>query len=257
MKKPKLSILIPVRNEGINLKIMLKILSAIIEVPHEILVVYDSLDDNSIPVVNNIQKIYTQIKGVHNKLGRGVLNAVRTGIKEAKGDYILITAADDIGPVMAIEDMISLMDKGCRVVSCTRYAHNGRVLGGSIIGRPLSKVINKLFYWLCFSAFTDATIGIKMFRRNIFNKIKLESKPIGFAFAFELAIKAQLANKKLGEVPVVSLNRLYGRKASFAMPWVREYSKWFFYGLKNINKMIKTRNNIIIKIPLKIAKQRG
>ena len=257
MKKPKLSIIIPVRNEGINLKIMLKILSAIVEVPNEILVVYDSLDDNSIPVVKNIQKIYTQIKGVHNKLGRGVLNAVVAGVSQSRGDYILITAADDIGPVMAIEDMLSLMNQGCELVSSTRYAYGGRVLGGSIIGRPLSKVTNKFFYLLG-SALTDSTIGIKMFKRDIFDKITLEAKPIGFAFAFELAIKAQLAGMKLGEVPIISLNRLYGRKSSFAFgPWVKEYSRWLFYGLKNYNKLMKTRNNVIVNVPLKMLKERN
>ena len=252
--KPKLSILIPVRNEGANLKIILKILSAIVEIKHEILVVYDSLDDDSIPVVRRIQKIYPGIKGVHNKLGKGVLNAIKAGLNEANGEYVLITAADDIGPVLSIEDLISLMEQGCELVSCTRYAYGGRVLGGSIIGRPLSKIANKLFYWMSFAALTDSTIGIKMFRRDIFNKINLEAKPIGFAFAFELAIKAQLAGMKLGEVPIVSLNRLYGRKSSFVFgSWVSEYSKWFFYGFKHYNQMRKTRKNIVVKIPRKMS----
>ena len=35
----RLSILMPVRNEGINLKIMLKILRAVLEIEHEVLVV--------------------------------------------------------------------------------------------------------------------------------------------------------------------------------------------------------------------------
>lgn len=256
MKKPKLSILIPVKNEGINLRIMLKVIASVVEVPHEILVVFDSLNDDSIPVIKKLQKLYPQIRGVHNQLGKGVLNAVKAGLSRATGDYVLVTAADDMGPVMAIGDMISLMDKSCDLVSCTRYAHGGYVLGGSFIGRPLSKIANKLFYLLSCAALTDSTIGIKMFRRNIFDELKIEAKPIGFAFAFELAIKAQLAGMKLGEVPIVSLNRLYGRKSSFAFgPWVREYSKWFFYGVRRYNQLRKTRKNVIVKIPLKMTKE--
>ncbi len=257
-KNIKLSVLIPVKNESINLRMMLKILSAIVDVPHEILVVYDSPDDNSLPVVNSIKKLYSQIKGVHNKLGRGVLNAIRAGLKEAKGEYVLITAADDIGPVMAVEDMLSLMEQGCDLVSCTRYAYGGRVLGGSFIGGPLSKIANKVFYWLSCAALTDSTIGIKMFRKDIFDKITLEAKPIGFAFAFELAIKAQLFGMKLGEVPIVSLNRLYGRKSSFAFgSWVKEYSKWFLYGVRHYNQLRRTRKNVVVKIPLKMATMRN
>jgi hypothetical protein len=56
----KLSILLPVRNEGMNLKIMLKMLSVVVEVPHEIIVVHDTLDDDSIPVVTELNKKYTR-----------------------------------------------------------------------------------------------------------------------------------------------------------------------------------------------------
>lgn len=256
-KKPKLSILIPVKNEGINLRIILKITSVIVNVPYEILVIYDSSDDDSVPVIKEIQKLSPQIKGVLNKLGKGVLNAVKAGLSESNGEYVLIMVADDIGTVMAIEHMVSLMEQGCDLVSCTRYAHGGRVLGGSMIGKPLSKIANRLFYWISCAALTDSTMGIKMFRRDIFDKITLEAKPIGFAFAFELAIKAQLNGMNLGEVPVVSLNRLYGRKSSFAFgPWVREYSKWFLFGVRHYNKMCTTRKNVIVKIPQRISTER-
>src|ERR1700704_6237042 len=75
-----LSILLPVRNEGINLRLMLKILRAVVDVPHEVLVVYDSPDDDSIPVVNDVQKIYPELRGVQNARGRGVVNAIRGGV---------------------------------------------------------------------------------------------------------------------------------------------------------------------------------
>ena len=51
----KISILMPVRNEGINLKIMLKILRAVLEIEHEVLVVCDTETDDSIPVVRGMQ----------------------------------------------------------------------------------------------------------------------------------------------------------------------------------------------------------
>lgn len=252
----KLSIIIPVKNEVDNLKLILRIIPAIVEVPHEIIVVYDNQEDNSIPVINSLKRKHTQIRGLHNKLGKGVLNAVKSGIKESRGRYILITAADDIGPLLAIEDMVSLMDQGCKLVSCTRYSNGGKVLGGSPIGRPLSRIANSIFRRISCAALTDSTIGIKMFNRDIFNKMTLEARPIGFAFAFEMAIKAQIAGMRLGEVPIISLNRLYG-KSSFAFgPWIKEYSRWFLYGLKNYSKLRKTKGNVISKIPQKMMEDR-
>src|SRR5437667_9021117 len=141
----QLSILLPVRNEGINLKIMLKILRADLEIPHEVLVICDQLDDTSIPVVKAMQE-YPNLRLIHNQLGRGVTNAIRAGVQAAHGEYVLIIAADEVGQVMAIEDMLALMEDGCDFVSCTRYAYGGRRLGGSVIGQVLSRIANRLFH---------------------------------------------------------------------------------------------------------------
>src|ERR1700735_4852897 len=104
-----LSILLPVRNEGINLRIMVKLLKAVVEVPHELLIVYDTPEDDSIPVVRAMLNDYTSLRLVHNQRGRGVLNAIRAGVDAAVGEYILLFAADEVGPVLAIEDMLVLM----------------------------------------------------------------------------------------------------------------------------------------------------
>ena len=137
-----LSILLPVRNEGINLRIMLKILRAVVEVPHEVLVVYDSANDDSIAVVNEVHQIYPELRGIQNTLGHGVVNAIRAGVAASEGDVILIFAADEVGPVLAIDDMITLIRDGCDFVSCTRYAHGGRRLGGSLVSAFLSFCAN-------------------------------------------------------------------------------------------------------------------
>jgi glycosyltransferase involved in cell wall biosynthesis len=246
--KIKLSILIPVRNEGLNIEIMLKILRAVVEIPHEVLVVYDDPDDDTVPVVKKLQPKYSHVELVYNNLGIGVANAIRTGVNASKGDYILIFAADEVGPVLAIDDMLKLMDEGCDIVSCTRYAHGGRRLGGSLIGSILSKIGNKLFNILSGSVFTDSTTGIKMFRKSIFDKINLEAKPVGWAVVFEFAIKTQVAGMKLGEVPIISIDRLYGGESTFSLwPWFKEYFKWFLWGVKQLRLQKISRKKILIK----------
>jgi dolichol-phosphate mannosyltransferase len=245
-----LSILLPVRNEGINLRIMLKILRAVVDELHEVLVVYDSPDDDSIGVVNEVGRVYPELRGVHNSRGRGVVNAIRTGVSASEGDVILIFAADEVGPVLAIEDMIALIREGCDFVSCTRYAHGGRRLGGSMVGAFLSRCANWLFHRLCSSPFTDATTGIKMFRKEIFPRLTLESRPIGWTVAFEMAIKAQHAGLRLGEVPIVSIDRLYGGESTFRVgPWVIEYSRWFFWGMRAAFKNSDAKQMATVRIP--------
>lgn len=233
----KLSILLPVRNEGVNLKILLKILKAIMEIPHEVLVIYDHPDDDSVPVVESMRQTYPELQSVYNNQGRGVLNALKAGVEQASGDAILIFAADEVGPVLAIEDMIQLMDEGCDLVSCTRYAHGGRRLGGSWIGGTLSRFANFLFGWFAGVALTDATTGIKMFRKSLWQRFQFKAKPVGWAFAFEMAILAQLENFQLGEVPIISIDRLYGGKSTFKLiPWAVEYLRFFFWGTLKLQK---------------------
>ncbi len=246
--KGMLSILLPVRNEGVNLKIMLKILRVVVEVPHEILVVHDTPHDTSIPVVNAIIPDQPQVRLIHNTLGNGVINAIRAGVQESHGEFVLIFAADEVGPVLALQDMLDLMSDGCDFVSCTRYAYGGRRLGGSFIGGLLSRLANKMFHVLAGSVLSDATTGIKMFRRSVFEKFHLESRPVGWAVAFEMGIKAQVLELKLGEVPIISIDRLYGGKSTFRLTrWFREYLRWFIWGAIQLRK--HPRPKVRVRLP--------
>ena len=249
----KISILIPVRNEGVNIKVLLKILNATIDGQQEILVIYDSLSDDTIPVVKSLEKTFSNVKLIHNELGQGVINAVRVGVDSSIGKYILVFAADEIGPVLAIDDMAELLDGGCDLVSCTRYAYGGRRLGGSLIGGILSRLANKLMCFLSGSVLTDATTGIKMFKREVFKKIHLESRPIGWAFIFEFALKAQYQGLRLGEVPIISIDRLYGGKSTFQLgPWVKEYMRWFIWGIKHL-PFFRKGNQPDLRIPRSVS----
>ena len=118
-------------------------------------------------------------------------------------------------------------------VSGTRYSKGGKRLGGSLIGSILSRTANKLFNLLSNVPLTDCTTGIKLFKKRVWESIHLESKPIGWAFAFELSIKTYLKGYKITEFPLKSVDRLFGGSSTFKLgPWVKEYLKWFVWGLK-------------------------
>jgi len=166
-----LSILLPVRNEAINIPIMVKLLEAVVDTPHEILIIYDRPDDNSVAACEAIQKMYPNLRLVFNDLGKGIPNALRKGVEYAKGNFILISCVDEVGPLLAIDDMVKLLREGCDFVSGTRYAYGGRRLGGSPLGRSLSTLAN-LFFSVCGSVLSDATTGIKIFKRQCFEKFQ-------------------------------------------------------------------------------------
>jgi glycosyltransferase involved in cell wall biosynthesis len=247
-KKPKLSILMPVRNEGINIKLMLKILSVVVETPHEVLVIYDFANDDTVPVIRKMQPQHPNVRLIHNKKGKGVINAIRAGVEAAEGRYMLILVVDEIPPVLVVEDMLHLMEDGCDMVSVTRYAHGGRRLGGNVLQGILSRLGNKIFGWVAGSVLSDSTTGGKMFTKEAFKKVNLEAKPVGWAFAFEFAIKAQAVGLRLGEVSIVSVDRMYGGKSTFLLgPWFREYFRWFLWGIWNLHG--KSVRKPLVRIP--------
>ena len=225
----KLTVLLPVRNEGVNLPLMLKMLGTFLEVPYEVLVVYDDLADDTIPVIHQKQASYPQLRGLLNQGGGGVGSALKAGVPQAQGKYVLFMGVDDIGPVLSITDMLDLMEEGCEFVSSTRYAHGGRRFAGPWIGRCLSQWANWLLPLTAGSAFSDSTDATKMFRRDIFDKLDLQSRDVGCVIGLEMAIKAQTLGLQLGEVPVLSIDRPFGGRSKFKLiPWFFEYSKWFW-----------------------------
>ncbi len=231
--KTLLSILIPVRNEPESILIIVKVLEALVEVPHELLIVTDNPTDTTVPVIQSLSQKYKNVNHVQNIMGKGVLNAVRSGIEAARGKYVLIYAADEIGPVLAIPKMLDLMKKGCDFVSGTRYAKGGKRYGGSLIGHLLSRTANAMFNLATATALSDCTTGLKIFRRHLFHKFDFKSAGSGWSFAFDMAIAAQVMGWKIGEVPIVSIDRLFGGASSMRLvPWVRSYISCFLKGLK-------------------------
>lgn len=247
--QPKLSIVIPVFNEGENLKVILKVLKALVDTDHEVLIVHDIPDDTSIPVVQDLQKKYLGLQLVYNQRGRGVINAVKEGVACARGEHVLITTADDIGPLASIDSMVKMMDDGCDFINGSRRISGGKNFGGAFLGTLISTVANNLFYVLAGSVFTDPTLGIKMFRKETFDQINFQAKPVGWTFSFEWAIKVQTLDIRLGEHPIVSVNRAYAGQSSLkVVAWCKEYIKWFFWGIKEVRKSQYYKSKPYIKV---------
>ena len=63
--------------------------------PFEVLVTDDASSDNSIDIIKKYEKKYKFIKGIYNKVNRGVALNRHNAILEAKGNYITMLDSDD------------------------------------------------------------------------------------------------------------------------------------------------------------------
>ena len=232
-----LSIILPIHNERESLPIMVRLLNSTLKIKHEIITVYEDENENSKNVGKELLEEIKEFKMIKNKYDRGVRFAIQTGVDEAKYETIFITAVDEIFPIISVKSMYEkIVIDNYDFVSGTRYSKGGTRLGGSLIGGFLSRLSNYIFNKLTKSKLTDFTTGIKMMKKKVWKSIDFKSKPIGWAFAFELSIKSILKDYKVCEVPFKSVDRLFGGTSSFKVgSWTIEYLKLFVYGIVKLN----------------------
>ena len=233
---PELSIIIPVYNENESAELMLNIFFLYLKLNIEIIIVYDYDDDTTIPIVNDLKKKFPNIEILKNS-SNGAKNAFITGLENSKSDIILLTVIDEICPITSYEKMFDLIkNHSYDLVSATRYSNGGKRYGGSFMGHFFSKIANLILHTILRFPLSDATTGIKMFKKNIFKNITLESNT-GWSFALELSLKAYLQNYRIAQVPIKSIDRIFGGESTFKLfSWIQKYYSLAIWGAIQILK---------------------
>jgi dolichol-phosphate mannosyltransferase len=224
----ELSIVTPVYNERDSIGGVLESIEAAVRSPHEVLVVYDFDEDTSLPVVRDLQARMPNVALVRNTLGRGVLNAMKSGINASRSPYVLIMMADGSDDVNCIDPMVELARGGADVVAGSRYMRGGRQLGGPLLKRMLSRAAGLSMHFFGGLPIHDATNNFRLYRREFIGGIEIESTG-GFELAIELSVKAAVAGKRLAEVPTTWRDRTAGESRFQLRAWLPKYLRWYLY----------------------------
>ncbi|MEM4259851.1 MAG: glycosyltransferase family 2 protein [Candidatus Woesearchaeota archaeon] len=198
MKYKSLSIIVPVYNEEKTImKILQKIFAAKIPLKKEIICVDDGSKDNTV----NILKKVKGIKLIVHKKNQGKGMALRTGIKKATGQIILIQDADleyDPNDYAALIRPIiqgkAEVVYGSRRLNSKNKQHAG--LSFFIGGVGLTMLTNLLYN----TRITDEPTCYKVFRSDILKRIPLTCKR--FEFCPEVTAKVAKKGVKIFEVPI-------------------------------------------------------
>jgi len=223
---PEVSIVVPVYNEGEAVEPVLRALTAAVQTRHEILVVYDFDGDTTVPVIRRLAKELPAIWGHKNDIGRGVLNAMRSGINAARGEYILISMADGSDEPELVDQMVELARDGADVVSASRYMRGGRQIGGPPVKRLLSRAAGLSLHWVGGVATHDPTNNFKLYARRFLDTVTIESTA-GFELALELTVKATLAGRRVAEIPTTWRDRTAGQSNFKLRKWLPHYLHWY------------------------------
>lgn len=225
----KLSIVMPVYNEGQIISETITRLEAAVKTNHELLIVYDMEEDNTIPPVKKLQKRYRNLKLVKNIFGRGALKALKTGLKKAKGEAVCVMMADLTDDPKVLNGMVNKFDEGYDVVAASRYMKGGHQIGGPILKQILSRIAGISLHYLVGLPTHDATNSFRLYSRRFLKKVKVESDG-GFELALELTVKAHFLGFKVTEVPT-TWTYLAKESRFYLKKWLPKYLKWYIWAI--------------------------
>lgn len=230
-----LSIIIPTKNEELNIKELLtRIWDVLIpyspEIKYETIVVDDGNDATA-----NIARLRkaTVIHGQHKGLGQAILD----GISKSNGEVVLVMDADLSHDPQYIPSLITpIIERGYDFTIGSRYVKGGECVGWTKERRIISRVASLLAYpvtWL-----QDNTSGFFAFRKSILNGVKLHAD--SWKIMLEILVRANPT--AVMEVPIAFKDRKAGQ-SKFNSKQVKAY-------LKHVAKLALYKYKAFIKFGL-------
>ena len=229
---PPLTIVIPVYNEGANFRALWNELASGIKTSFTALVMYDFDGDNTVPVAQQIiDNGDTRLKLIKNAYGRGVTNAIRTGLEAVASGPVLVTMADLSDELTTVDSMYELYLQGYDLVCGSRYMKGGRLIGGPFLKQFMSRTSGLTLHWFRGVPTHDATNSFKLYDAAMVRDLKVESVA-GFELGLELTVKAFLNGYRIAEIPSVWRDRTAGSSRFRVLHWLPHYLKWYFYAFQ-------------------------
>ncbi|MGH7718359.1 MAG: dolichyl-phosphate beta-glucosyltransferase, partial [Gemmatimonadaceae bacterium] len=203
---PDVSIIIPAYNEEARLERTLRQAVEYFrasERAFELIVVDDGSRDRTSTVARELAAEYSELRLIRLAANRGKGHAVRAGVLNAQGRYVLFADADAATPFQEIERLDAALASGADVAIGSRA---GEGSGVRVKKRFYRHIIGRTFHALV-SALTvrgirDTQCGFKLFRGEVAQELFSRMRMNGFSFDVELLLIAQRRRYVIAEVPV-------------------------------------------------------
>lgn len=173
----------------------------------QIIVVDDGSKDNTAELARKTTvPPNTQLNVIRYKTHRGKGYAVRTGIKQTSGEYVMFA---DSGSCVPYEDTLRGLDL-LKKDECD-IAHGSRKMRGCHIEKTQSlyrRICSKMFHWFVIhdmkipAEFTDTQCGFKMYKGDVARHLYQEAITDGFTFDIEIIMRAQIEGYRIKEFPI-------------------------------------------------------
>ena len=195
----KVSIVIPAYNEEGRIKATLERCLKFLKSKKyswELIVVDDGSKDKTAEIVKSFKKI----KLISYKPNGGKGYAVKKGVLESKGDYVLFSDADLSAPIEELDKLMEFIDEYDIVIGSrgVRESEANMVASRKLIGRAFNftiKILTGLY-------FKDTQCGFKLFKRKAAQELFKKQTIMGWVFDVEILFLAKKKGYRIKEVGV-------------------------------------------------------
>ena len=231
MKKEKIGIscVFPAYNEETNIERAIREAVKVfndLNIDYEIIVVDDGSEDRTSEITLSLARKNKNIRSIKHHINRGYADALKTGFKSAVKTFVFYTDADNQFDLKDIAKTLPLIKDadmviGYRLERADNFIRKAGSFGYNLLARKLLKLEVK-----------DIDCAFKLFRREIFEKIEIETK--AWLVDTEILAKARKYNMIIKEIGVKHLPRQHGKVTVKPGDIVRS-----FKGLIGLKRMIK------------------
>jgi dolichol-phosphate mannosyltransferase len=225
---PRVSVVMPAYNEGSHIVPVLDRIFESVRLQCQVLVVVDSPDDTTVPVLNAYAEKEPRLACVVNTYGRGPANAIRYGIAAATAPVVVVTMADGCDDPRQIDELARLVDRGVAVAAASRYMPGGQQVGGPLLKSLLSRTAGRSLAMLARIGTRDATNSFKAYSTEFVQSVGIDSRA-GFEIGIELTAKARRMRLPVAEIPTIWLDRQAGVSNFKVAQWIPGYLRWYRY----------------------------
>jgi dolichol-phosphate mannosyltransferase len=209
----RLSLVIPTRNEAVNLRPLVESLEALLTPVlgdgYELIVVDDDSADGTWQVALDLARTHPRLRVVRRTRERGLATAVVRGWQVARGEVLAVMDADLQHPVETNLALFAEMERGADLAVASRNAEGGGVSDWSLRRRILSRgaqLLGLLVLPGVLAKVGDPMSGYFMVRRGALTGVTLS--PLGYKILIEVLARGRL--RWLAEVGYVFREREEG-----------------------------------------------
>ncbi|MGH7722244.1 MAG: glycosyltransferase [Candidatus Dormibacteria bacterium] len=228
--RPRVSIVIPAFNEGVEINDCIDRILESVKLPCEVLVVYDTPQDTTAAYAREYAQRDARVIPVLNSAGRGPAAAMRCGIQHAAADVTVVTMADGSDDPMQIDQLTRLVERGVVVAAASRYMRGGQQVGGPRLKGMISRAAGVSLHLVARVGTHDPTNSFKAYSTDFIREVGIASDA-GFELGIEMIAKAHRRGLPIAEIPTIWLDRSHGQSNFKVREWIPRYLRWYLAAL--------------------------